>query len=86
MSEPVNTFIFIAPSTDRYVGCSDIEIPDARINFSGTSPAAECPSCDNVRVYLQGYDNPKPDGSSYTIHYLIEHILPQLRRRESDAS
>lgn len=78
----VNTFIFISDDEDRYVVADDIEIPAARINFDGSHPAAECPSCDNVRVYLQGYDNPKPDGSSYTLHYLIEHILPGLRRPE----
>lgn len=83
MSEPVNTFIYIRPDEDSYVACSDIEIPDARINFDGGRATAECPSCDNVMVYLQGYYNPKPDGSSYTLHYLIEHIVPQLRNRET---
>ena len=76
MSEPVNTFIYIAPDEDRYVACSDLEIPDARINFDGDHPAAECPSCD-AKIRLQGYENPRPDGSSYTAHYLIEHLLSE---------
>ena len=82
MTEPVNTFIWIAPDEARFVACADINIPDARINFDGDHPAAECPSCD-AKIRLQGYENPRPDGSSYTAHYLVEHVLrvsPSVKR------
>ncbi len=79
----MRTSITIRADESFWVSTSDPDIPDAKINFKGSYPAAECPwdGC-GAMVRLQGYGNVRPDGSSYPAHYLAEHLLPMIRRDE----
>ncbi len=79
----MRTAVTIHPDETLWVETHDPDIPDVRINFDGSHPAVECPwdRCDAM-IRLQGFYNPKPDGSSYPAHYLTEHLLPQISEGE----
>ncbi len=82
----MRTSIIIHPDETLWVETYDPDIPDVRVKYTGPVGGiayAECPwvGC-GAMIRLQGFDNPKPDGSSYPAHYLTEHLLPQVRAEE----
>ena len=73
------TSIVIQPDEAFWVTTNDPQVPDAPISFESDPPSALCPhdGC-TARIRLQGFNNPKPDGSSYTAHYVREHVMPEI--------
>lgn len=73
------TEIIINPDETLTVTSTDPMVPDAKI----FDRHAACERCGAL-IYLPALDHDgKPNGDEYQLHYLHEHVLPDIRYEET---